>query len=81
MKKILLPFLILSLFSISSYSQRILVNENFESAGFNTDSLPTGWAKYDVDLSNPGFPLAVWGVRDTSASFPGVNAGLAFKSL
>ena len=76
MKKILLPFLILCFFSISSYSQRILVDENFETAGFNTDSLPTGWAKYDQDNSNPGFPLAVWSVRDTSAQFPGVNAGL-----
>jgi hypothetical protein len=70
--------LILSFFLISSvsYSQRILIDENFENSGFNTDSLPTGWAKFDEDNTNQQYPLAVWSVRDTSARFPGVNQSL-----
>ncbi|HRI85118.1 MAG TPA: choice-of-anchor J domain-containing protein, partial [Ignavibacteria bacterium] len=71
-------FLIL-IFSImylpeNSFSQRIVLQEGFESSGFNADSLPTRWFKLDNDGTNPGFPLAVWSVRDSGSNFPGVNA-------
>jgi len=84
MKKIFLPILLLVIFNLTPYAQRILINENFENAGFNSDSLPIGWAKFDEDNSNPTYPFAVWSVRDTSASFPGVNPGLhsrAYNSI
>lgn len=56
-----------------SQAQRILVNEGFETSGFNTDSLPTRWFKLDNDGTNPNYPLAVWSVRDSGSNFPGVN--------
>jgi hypothetical protein len=80
MKNILFTILLLAIFSFTSNAQRILIDEDFETAGFNSDSLPTGWAKYDVDNSNPTFPLAVWSVRDSSAQFPGVNPGLQSRA-
>ncbi len=84
MKKILLSLIILSFFSLTAYGQRILINENFETTGFNSDSLPPGWAKFDEDNTNPTYPFAVWSVRDTSASFPGVSVNLhsrAYNSI
>jgi hypothetical protein len=57
----------------NSYSQRILVNENFESAGLSPDSLPSGWLKAPEIGPNPTYPLAVWSVRDSGSFFPGVN--------
>lgn len=74
MKKILFTFLFSLIICSSLYSQRILINENFETAGFNTDSLPTGWA--EIHQLPPTNPRNVWGVRDSSAQFMGVNAGL-----
>ena len=69
MKKILLSFLILSLFSISAYSQRILLSENFETAGLNTDSLPTGWLAFDEDQTGlPG--RESWECRDSGVTWP-----------
>jgi hypothetical protein len=56
-----------------SYSQRIIINETFETSGFNLDSLPNGWSKDPVVGPNPTYPLAVWSVRDSGAFFPGVN--------
>lgn len=56
-----------------SYSQRIHINENFETSGLNIDSLPNGWSKDPLVGPNPTYPLAVWSVRDSGAFFPGVN--------
>src|SRR5437762_2497913 len=74
MKKLLVTFLFTILACSSIYSQRILINQNFETAGFGGDSLPTGWAEFHQ--LPPTNPENVWAVRDSSAQFPGVNAGL-----
>lgn len=58
----------------TSVSQRILINEGFETSGFNSDSLPTRWFQLDNDGTNPNYPRAVWSARDSGANFPGVNA-------
>lgn len=80
MKKLLpvLLFIFAVLISANSlYAQRVLIDEDFENTGFGSDSLPPGWVKADVDMNNlPDYPFAVWGVRDTGAVIPGVNAGL-----
>lgn len=76
MKKILFTFLFLLLLSPVLFSQRILMNETFETSGLGGDSLPPNWFSLDDDGTNPGFPNAVWRVRDTSATFPGVNASI-----
>lgn len=71
MKKIYLILLFLTAFAISanySYSQRILINENFETAGFNSDSLPVGW--YQVDVDGTGTPGVEWAVRDSGIVYP-----------
>ncbi|MBV6478453.1 MAG: hypothetical protein HGGPFJEG_01208 [Ignavibacteria bacterium] len=60
-------------YSSETKAQRILINEGFETSGFNTDSLPTGWFKLDADGTNPGYPFAVWSARDSGVLFPGVN--------
>ncbi|HRK00304.1 MAG TPA: choice-of-anchor J domain-containing protein [Ignavibacteria bacterium] len=75
-KSILFLILIFSIMYLpeNSFSQRIVLQEGFESSGFNADSLPTRWFKLDNDGTNPGFPLAVWSVRDSGSNFPGVNA-------
>ncbi|HMS64807.1 MAG TPA: choice-of-anchor J domain-containing protein [Ignavibacteria bacterium] len=77
MKKALLLFVFAVLIfnaSSDSFAQRVLLNEGFETSGFNSDSLPTGWYKYDADGTNPGFPNAVWSARDSGVTFQGVNA-------
>lgn len=77
MKKLIFTIFVLSILCSLSYTQRILINENFETSGFTPpDSLPTGWLEFDVDNSNPSYPNAKWKARDTSAMFPGVNAVL-----
>ncbi|HEY3250598.1 MAG TPA: choice-of-anchor J domain-containing protein [Ignavibacteria bacterium] len=76
MKRIFLLFCFALILASTAFSQRILINEVFETSGLNADSLPTNWAQFDVDQTNPTYPLAVWHVRDTSANFPGVNADL-----
>ncbi|MBS1517076.1 MAG: choice-of-anchor J domain-containing protein [Bacteroidetes bacterium] len=75
-KSILLLVLIFSVLYMPEniFSQRILLSEGFETSGFNSDSIPTGWFKVDNDGTNPGYPLAVWSARDSGANFPGVNA-------
>jgi len=76
MRKFIYGLVVLSLFALfnsESKAQRILLQEGFETSGFNSDSLPTGWFKVDADGTNPGFPLAVWSARDSGAVFPGVN--------
>lgn len=59
----------LSFSSNKSYSQRILINENFETSGFNQDSLPVGW--FQVDADGTGSPGVEWAVRDSGSSYPG----------
>ncbi|MCX7878978.1 MAG: hypothetical protein N2510_10130, partial [Ignavibacteria bacterium] len=66
--------------SSALYSQRILIQENFENAGFNSDSLPTGWFALDADGTNSNDPFAKWKVRDSSATFPGVNPVLKSRA-
>lgn len=76
MKKLFFYLVILfalAFISNKSYSQRILLNEGFETSGFNSDSLPIGWYKVDADGTNPNYPLAVWSARDSGVTFPGVN--------
>lgn len=63
-----------SLISSELSAQRILLNEGFETSGFSSDSLPTGWYKVDADGTNGGYPYAVWSARDSGVNFPGVNA-------
>ncbi len=71
MKKIyftLLFLLIIALSSNYSFSQRILINQNFETAGLNSDSLPTGW--YQVDVDGTGTAGVEWAVRDSGLVYP-----------
>lgn len=77
MKKYFLTILFLAGLSIIpnlGFSQRVLLNEGFETSGFNSDSLPTAWYKVDNDGTNTNYPLAVWSARDSGVTFPGVNA-------
>lgn len=81
MKKLLLSIVLFLFLSPLAFSQRVLISENFDTTGFNSpDSLPTGWSQVDADGSNPGFPNAVWRTRDTSATFPGVNAAIKSRA-
>jgi hypothetical protein len=73
MKRIIFTFLILLFLSPFAFSQRILLNMDFETAPLVADSLPANWLEVDVNGGHPTFPNAIWHVRDTSASFPGVN--------
>lgn len=63
-----------------SFSQRILINEGFETSGLNADSLPTNWSKSPEVGPNPTYPLAVWSARDSGAFFPGVNGLLRSRA-
>ena len=77
MKKIIFTFFLFALLGIipnQGFSQRVLLEEGFETSGFNSDSLPTGWYKVDNDGTNPSYPFAVWSARDSGVNFPGVNA-------
>jgi len=77
MKKLFTILLLASILTPFLYSQRIVMNQTFETAGFTgPDSLPTNWVQVDQDGTNPSYPNAVWKVRDTSATFPGVNASV-----
>lgn len=71
MKKIYFTLLFLTIIALSanySFSQRILINQNFETAGLNSDSLPTGW--YQVDVDGTGTPGVEWAVRDSGLVYP-----------
>ena len=81
MKKIILFLPFIFILYLNSNAQRIVMYEDFENSGFNSDSLPNNWFKYDVDQSNPTYPLAVWSVRDTSAEFPGVNPDVQSRAV
>jgi hypothetical protein len=72
MKKSLYLLAIASLIILAftnSYAQRILLNQNFENAGFNSDSLPVGW--YQIDADGTGTTGVEWAVRDSGEAYPG----------
>jgi type IX secretion system substrate protein len=71
--KTILIILYLAMTVTNVFAQRILINETFENSGFNQDSLPLNWIAYDVDNTNQQYPFAVWHVRDSGVTFPGVN--------
>ncbi|MCI0449953.1 MAG: hypothetical protein L0Y79_09250, partial [Chlorobi bacterium] len=70
MKKIFFTVLFtLILIPLTSYSQRIIFESDFENfVPPNNDSIPQNWLKIDVDGNNP---LIKWAVRDTSVDFGG----------
>ena len=71
MKKIIIIFVFSVFFVPSLFAQRIIVNETFETSGFNLDSLPTNWAKESADpFYGPG---KEWAVRDTGTHYIGTN--------
>ena len=81
MKKALLILLLAVILCPSILSQRVLLNETFETSGFTgPDSLPANWVAVDADNTNPSYPNAVWKVRDTNSTFPGVNASIKSRA-
>lgn len=68
MKKIIPAILVLVLLSPLTFSQRVIFQSDFENITLNSDSLPSGWTKWDVDNNNP---LVGWAVRDTVVNFGG----------
>jgi hypothetical protein len=71
MKKAIFTFLVLIFLIPSLYAQRVIVNENFETTGFGTDSMPTNWVKESVDpVYGPGLE---WAVRDSGTHYVGTN--------
>lgn len=81
MKRNLLIVMLIALLAPLSFSQRIILNQTFETAGLTgSDSLPTNWVAVDADGTNSNYPNAVWRVRDTSATFPGVNASVKSRA-
>lgn len=74
MKNLFFIIISLVLFISISHSQRIVMQQNFETTGFTSpDSLPPNWLEFDEDNSNPNYPNAKWRTRDTGTTFPGVN--------
>ena len=71
MKKIITLLLILTFASIELYSQRILLNQNFEYGPYTSDSIPFGWVKFKVN--GPGVcttpPIPDWRIRDSGKVF------------
>jgi hypothetical protein len=71
MKKIFLILLALVITGTEMYSQRILINQNFESGPYTPDSIPTGWAKFKIN--GPGVcttpPIPDWRIRDSGNVF------------
>lgn len=64
--KLILFFILIVFNSDFSYSQRILFQSDFENITLTIpDSLPTGWAKLDVDSNFFGLGKS-WAVRDTT---------------
>ena len=81
MKKLLYIFLLLMFISPVLYSQRIIFQSDFENITLNSDSLPTGWLRYDDDQN---YPPIKWAVRDTSCRFGAGNTrvrAIGSKSL
>jgi hypothetical protein len=74
MKKITLLLIALVFVGAEAYSQRILLNQTFESGPYTSDSIPLRWAK--VKVNGPGqctTPAADWRVRDSGKSFCATN--------
>ncbi len=78
MKKLVFTLLILAFIIPGVFAQRIIINQNFETTGFNTDSLPPNWIKEDVD--GTGGPGRNWAVRDSNTNYVGTNALLTSKA-
>lgn len=84
MKKIATVLMMLLFISASVYAQRILLNQNFDTGPYTTDSIPIGWAKFKVNgpgqCSTP--PIPDWRVRDSGKSFCATNVlpGFTTKS-
>jgi hypothetical protein len=82
MKTFTTLLLFLILLSQSTYSQRILLSQNFENGPYTADSLPLKWVKFKVNgpgqCTNP--PLADWRIRDSGKAFCGVNANPSYTS-
>ncbi|MBM4158030.1 MAG: T9SS type A sorting domain-containing protein [Ignavibacteria bacterium] len=74
MKKVLLILLFGIFIFTNAYSQRILVDENFENTGFQSDSLPPNWSKYDLDPW--GGPGRDWAVRDSGTGYVGTSVNV-----
>jgi hypothetical protein len=71
LKNIFLILLVLTFTGIELYSQRILINQNFEGGPYTADSIPTGWVKFKVN--GPGVctvpPIPDWRIRDSGKVF------------
>jgi len=84
MKKIATLLLLLLFISSSAYAQRILLNQNFDTGPYTTDSIPINWAKFSVN--GPGMcttpPLPDWRIRDSGKVFCATNTlpGFTVKS-
>lgn len=74
MKKVILTMLFLLMAVSTSYSQRIVINQNFDNIPLSGDSLPTGWAKFtQLGSIQSG---TTWAARDTGTTYPGANAAV-----
>jgi hypothetical protein len=78
MKKVIFTFLVLLFVVPNIFAQRVIVNQNFETTGFGTDSLPPRWVKENVDPT--GGPGRDWAVRDSGTGYVGTNALLTAKA-
>lgn len=71
MKKLILLVLVLIFTGAELLSQRILLNQTFESGPYTTDSIPIRWTKFKVN--GPGActtpPISDWRVRDSGKIF------------
>lgn len=69
--KILLIILAISFTGFELYSQRILLNQNFETGPYTIDSIPAGWVKFK--MNGPGVctvpPIPDWRIRDSGKVF------------
>jgi hypothetical protein len=71
MKKVILTMLFLIMASSMAFSQRIVINQNFDNIPLSGDSLPTGWARFtQLGSVTPG---TLWAARDTGTTYPGAN--------
>jgi hypothetical protein len=71
MKKTALVLLFLASAGIQIFSQRILLDENFESGPYTVDSIPLRWAKFKINGPGacPTPPVSDWRVRDSGSIF------------
>jgi hypothetical protein len=61
-----------------AFSQRILINQNFENTGFGPDSLPPGWVKFNEDPWG-GYGRD-WAVRDSGTGYVGTSVNVKAKA-